>query len=203
MNVDFAKGGGLVPAIVQDDSTGAVLMLGYMNEEAYRRTLEDKRVTFFSRSKRRLWTKGETSGNHLELKSMSLDCDGDALLVKAHPLGPVCHTGSDTCFGEKNAARAAGFLSELEKIIESRKSAPPESSYTAKLMAEGTAKVAQKVGEEATETVIEALKGDRERLKEESADLLFHLLVLLSERRVSLGEVEGVLRARHVSREKK
>ena len=196
MSIDFKKGDGLVPAIVQDDRTGKVLMLGYMNEEAYLKTQSEKLVTFFSRSKHRLWTKGEQSGNFLDLRSIAVDCDGDTILVRVQPRGPVCHTGSDTCFAERNQAASGSFLAELEQVIASRKSASAATSYTAKLFAEGTAKIAQKVGEEATETVIEALKGDNSRLKEEAADLLFHLLVLLCDRGLNLGEVEEVLRSR-------
>lgn len=196
INPDFDKmPDGLVPAVVQDAATGTVLMLGYMNAEALRRTRESGLVTFFSRSRGQLWTKGETSGHLLHLRDIRLDCDRDALLLKAQPAGPVCHTGADTCWGEKNAAPA--FLKELETIILDRKGAASEQSYTARLFDEGIPKIAQKVGEEAVETVIEALGNNRERLLNESADLLYHLLVLLAARDVRLEEVEGVLRARH------
>ncbi len=194
---DFAKmPDGLVPAVVQDDRTGAVLMLGYMNQEALEKTLETGLVTFFSRSKQRLWTKGETSGNTLRLRDIRLDCDQDAILLKAEPAGPVCHTGDDTCWGERN--QAVYFLPVLENIIWERKNAAPENSYTAKLFASGIPKIAQKVGEEAVETVIESLGENRERLLNESADLLYHLLVLLAAKEVRLEEVEDVLKNRHL-----
>lgn len=186
---------GLIPAVVQDVNTGVVLMLGYMNAEALRQTQESGLVTFFSRSRGQLWTKGETSGHVLQLHDIRLDCDRDTLLVKAQPAGPVCHTGDDTCWGEKN--RAPFFLKELEGIILSRRGAAPGSSYTARLFGEGIPKIAQKVGEEAVETVIEALGNDRERLLNESADLLYHLLVLLAAKDVRLAEVEAVLHDRH------
>lgn len=186
---------GLVPAVVQDAGTGAVLMLGYMNAEALRRTLESGLVTFFSRSRGQLWTKGETSGHVLHLRDIRLDCDRDALLVKARPAGPVCHTGDDTCWAETN--RAPFFLKHLEDIILSRKAASADASYTARLFGSGIPKIAQKVGEEAVEAVIEALGDDRERLLNESADLLYHLLVLLAAKDVRLEEVEAVLQARH------
>lgn len=186
---------GLVPAVVQDARTGVVLMLGYMNREALEKTLETRFVTFFSRSKQRLWTKGETSGNALRLRDIRLDCDEDAILLKAEPAGPVCHTGDDTCWGERN--QAVYFLPVLENIIQERKNAAPENSYTAKLFAAGIPKIAQKVGEEAVETVIESLGENREQLLNESADLLYHLLVLLAAKEVKLEEVESVLKARH------
>ncbi len=193
---DFAKmPDGLVPAVVQDARTGVVLMLGYMNREALEKTLETGLVTFFSRSKQCLWTKGETSGNTLRLRDIRLDCDQDAILLKAEPAGPVCHTGDDTCWGERN--QAVYFLPVLENIIQERKNAAPENSYTAKLFASGIPKIAQKVGEEAVETVIESLGENRERLLNESADLLYHLLVLLAAKEVKLEEVESVLKARH------
>lgn len=186
---------GLIPTIVQDASTGTVLMLGYMNAAALEATRQTGLTTFFSRSKQRLWVKGETSGHSLRVQQIRLDCDQDAILVKATPTGPVCHTGDDTCWKEPN--RPSGFLQELEQIILQRKSAAPESSYTAKLFAAGIPKIAQKVGEEAVETVIEALGQDRDLFLNETADLLFHLLVLLAAKDVSLAEVEGVLRKRH------
>ncbi len=196
MKPDFSKSpDNLIPAIIQDANTGAVLMLGYMNAEALEQTQKTGRVTFFSRSKQRLWTKGETSGHFMSVKDIKLDCDNDSLLIKAEPVGPVCHTGADTCWNEKN--ETSSFLHALEKVIQSRKGASPESSYTASLYASGMPKMAQKVGEEAVETVIEALGGTDERLLSESADLLYHLLVLLSARGLSLGEVEKVLRGRH------
>lgn len=193
---DFAKSAdGLLPAIVQDNRTGQVLMLGYMNAEALTHTQTTGRVTFFSRSKQRLWTKGETSGHYLQLQSIALDCDQDALLVKAIPDGPTCHTGSDTCWNERNVPQP--FLYQLEHLIHERHKSAPPTSYTAKLFAAGTHKIAQKVGEEAVETVIEALRNDRERLLEESADLLYHLLVLLTDRGLTLTDVEAVLQKRH------
>lgn len=186
---------GLVPAIVQDSVTGAVLMLAYMNAEALELTLRSGWVTFFSRSRKQLWKKGESSGNVLRLCEIRLDCDRDTLLVKAEPNGPVCHTGADTCWNEPN--KLAGFLNELETIIWARRTADPSTSYTARLLQSGIAKVAQKVGEEAVETVIEALGSDRERLLNESADLLFHLLVLLAAKDIHLSDVEQILKQRH------
>jgi len=195
--LDFNKGDGLVPAIVQDSATLKVLMLGYMNEQALKQTQETGKVTFFSRSKQRLWTKGETSGNYLELVSIKADCDADALLVKARPQGPTCHLGNDTCFEEENNQNSVLFLDWLEQLIQQRKQDAPEGSYTAKLFASGINKIAQKVGEEAVEVVIEAKEPDTKLLKEETADLLFHLLVLLVEKGVGLEEVVAVLRKRH------
>lgn len=185
----------LIPAIVQDAVTLKILMLGYMNEEAFRQTQETGWVTFFSRSKNRLWVKGETSGNHLKFVEAKIDCDNDTILIYAIPTGPVCHTGSDTCFDEINSS--GNFLNELVSIIKDRKKNPSENSYTTKLFNSGIAKIAQKVGEEATETVIEAMKPNKELLKEESADLLYHLLVLLEASDTSLKEVEEVLNKRH------
>ena len=196
MKVDFTKfADGLVPAIIQDNQTLKVLMLGFMNQEALNHTESTGKVTFYSRSKNRLWTKGEESGHFLDLKSMAVDCDNDTLLIKAHPNGPTCHTGADTCWNEKN--QAAYFLPQLEAIIHQRLTEAPENSYTARLVASGLPKVAQKVGEEAVETVIEALGNNRELLLEESADLLFHLIVLLAAKEVTLSEVEEVLRRRN------
>ena len=193
---DFAKmHDGLIPAVVQDAETGVVLMLGFMNAEALAQTQSTGLVTFFSRSRQRLWTKGESSGNVLQISEMKIDCDQDTLLIKARPAGPVCHTGDDTCWGEIN--RSPEFLKELETTIRDRRSATPESSYTARLFREGIPKIAQKVGEEAVETVIEALGDNRDRLLNESADLLYHLLVLLAAKEVRLEEVEAVLRSRH------
>lgn len=186
---------GLVPAVVQDTRTGVVLMLGYMNAAALAKTRETGLVTFFSRSKQRLWTKGESSGNVLHLRDVLLDCDQDAILIKAEPAGPVCHTGADTCWGEQN--QSAYFLPTLENVIRERRAAAPEGSYTARLFAEGIPKIAQKVGEEAVETVIESLGNNRERLLDETADLLYHLLVLLAAKEVKLEEVEAKLRERH------
>jgi phosphoribosyl-ATP pyrophosphohydrolase/phosphoribosyl-AMP cyclohydrolase len=191
---DFGKQN-LIPAIIQDAKTRKVLMLGYMNEEAYQKTLETNLITFFSRSKNRLWIKGETSGNHLNLIDYKVDCDNDTILMYAEPVGPTCHTGADTCWDETNTR--AAFLEELQYIIRDRKLNPSEQSYTTKLFNSGIAKIAQKVGEEAVETVIEAMKPDRELLKQESADLLFHLLVLLEASDVSLDDVVDVLKKRH------
>lgn len=195
MNIDFAKyADGLVPAIVQDPSTGAVLMLGFMNAEAVSQTEATGRVTFFSRSKQRLWTKGETSGNFLEVVSIIPDCDNDTLLIKARPTGPVCHTGTETCFGDSQTSLA--FLTELESIIASRAAEPTEGSYVSKLFAKGLNKIAQKVGEEAVETVIAAKDDDLDAFKNEAADLLFHYLVLLQAKGVGLTEITTVLKGR-------
>ncbi|HZE83800.1 MAG TPA: bifunctional phosphoribosyl-AMP cyclohydrolase/phosphoribosyl-ATP diphosphatase HisIE [Puia sp.] len=196
MNVDFKKyPDGLVPAIIQDNETQKVLMLGYMNEEALEKTMQEKKVTFFSRSKGRLWTKGEESGNFLLLKSIAVDCDQDCLLVKADPLGPVCHTGADTCWNEKNHHEE--FLFFLEEVIQSRRQASPESSYVASLFSKGINKIAQKVGEEAVELVIEAKDHNEKLFLNESADLIFHYLVLLNAKGYNLQDVIGVLRERH------
>ena len=196
MKLDFKKNNGLIPAIVQDANTKTVLMLGYMNEEALQKTKETGLVTFFSRSRQTLWTKGETSGNYLKLVDILVDCDQDTLLVKAIPSGPVCHLGTDTCFAEENRS-SFYFLQELESIIEERKAHPTEKSYTAHLFKKGLKKIAQKVGEEATEVVIDGVAGSDERLLEESADLLYHLLVLLRARDLSLDDVAKVLKERH------
>ena len=196
MNIDFNKGNGLVPVIVQHYQTNTVLMLGYMNDEALEKTKELGKATFFSRSKNRLWTKGETSGNFLIVKNILIDCDQDTILIKADPKGPTCHTGSDTCFNE--VVKSNGdFLYQLEEIISDRKNNPTEKSYTASLFQKGINKIAQKVGEEATEVVIDAIDNNSERLKEETADLLYHLLVLLAEKDISLNEISDVLRERH------
>jgi len=173
-----------------------VLMLGYMNQEAYEKTLAEKRVTFFSRSKNRLWTKGETSENYLDVVRMQIDCDQDTILIQVNPQGPTCHTGADTCFGNANVDNAA-WLDYLKHVIRSRKNESAESSYTASLFQKGTHKVAQKVGEEAVELVIEALMNNDELFKGEAADLLFHLLVLLEDRGIGLEEVVGLLQKRH------
>lgn len=194
VNPDFSKG--LIPAIIQDATTLKVLMLGYMNEEALEKTKQDQQVTFFSRSKNRLWTKGETSGNFLKVVSMELDCDADTLLIKVDPVGPACHTGADTCFNEENKDNAA-WLDYLKQVIRSRKGASSESSYTASLFQKGTHKVAQKVGEEAVELVIEALMDNDELFKGEAADLIFHLLVLLEDRGIGLEKVIDLLKQRH------
>ena len=196
MELDFQKGQGLIPAIVQDNTTQQVLMLGYMNQEALQKTKDLGQVTFFSRSKNRLWTKGETSGNYLELVSINADCDGDTLLIKARPLGPTCHQGTTSCFPEDQPA-SWSFLQTLGEVIQSRKKAPADTSYTSSLFQSGLNKIAQKVGEEAVEVVIEASNNDNDKLHQESADLLFHLMVLLEERDTSLEEVLEVLKARH------
>ncbi|WP_028982221.1 bifunctional phosphoribosyl-AMP cyclohydrolase/phosphoribosyl-ATP diphosphatase HisIE [Sporocytophaga myxococcoides] len=195
-NVDFGKNNGLVPAIIQDEVTQKVLMLGYMNQEALDKTLKEKKVTFFSRTKNRLWTKGETSGHFLYLKSIALDCDQDALLIKVTPDGPTCHTGADTCWKEENHGKIY-FLQQLSEVIKSRKNNPDGKSYTSSLFAKGTNKVAQKVGEEAVELVIEAMDNNDELFKNEAADLMFHLLVLLEQKNIGLDEVLDVLIKRH------
>jgi phosphoribosyl-AMP cyclohydrolase / phosphoribosyl-ATP pyrophosphohydrolase len=195
MQIDFSKySDGLVPAIVQDHPTGNVLMLGFMNEEALKKTQEINRVTFYSRSKKRLWTKGEESGNFLELKSIASDCDNDTLLIKAHPVGPVCHTGADTCFNEINEP---DFLETLQGVIKKRQQEMTDGSYTASLFKKGINAIAQKVGEEAVEIVIEAKDNNNERFLNEAADLLFHYLILLQAKGVSLNEVKELLRQRH------
>jgi len=196
MNINFKKGNGLVPAIVQDANTRRVLMLGYMNEEALRQTISSGLVTFYSRSREKLWTKGETSGNYLQLVEVLPDCDGDALLIKAVPTGPVCHTGNDTCFAETNR-EFPSFLHQLEAIIEQRLREKPAGSYTVELAAGGAPKIGRKVMEEATEVLLAALQEGRQRLIEESADLLYHLLVLLNTQSISLRQVEEELRRRH------
>lgn len=197
MTPDFNKDtNGLLPAIVQDAQTGKVLMLGYMNEESLAKTKELNKVTFFSRSKNRLWTKGEESGNFLEVVDIKLDCDNDAFLIKAKPVGPVCHTGNDTCWFEKNKDEFS-FLHYLENIIQDRKQHPRDNSYTNLLFNKGLNKIAQKVGEEAVEVVIEAKDNNDELFKGEAADLLFHLLVLFAEKNISLNEVLAVLKERH------
>jgi phosphoribosyl-AMP cyclohydrolase / phosphoribosyl-ATP pyrophosphohydrolase len=196
MTVDFKKyADGLVPAIVQDNETNKVLMLGFMNEEALSKTEREGKITFFSRSRGRLWTKGEESGNFLLLKSVAVDCDMDSLLIKAEPLGPVCHTGADTCWNEKN--HREDFLFYLEEVIQSRRQAPSESSYISGLFAKGINKIAQKVGEEAVELVIEAKDHDEKRFLDEAADLLFHYLILLNAKGYNLQDVIGVLQGRH------
>ena len=196
--IDFAKSAdGLVPAVVQDAVSGRVLMLGYMNQDALVKTQAEGKVIFFSRSKQRLWTKGETSDNFLHVKQILVDCDGDTILIKANPAGPTCHTGADTCFGETNTGKAS-FLNYLQKqVIRERKLNPSEESYTSKLFARGVNKMAQKVGEEAVEVVIEAKDTNDDLFKGEVADLLFHLLVLLEHKNVDLDDVIDVLTTRH------
>ncbi len=196
MNLDFEKSGGLIPAIIQDAKTAKVLMLGYMNSEALEKTKTENRVTFFSRSKNRLWTKGETSGNFLEVVSITEDCDNDTLLIKANPLGPVCHKGSDTCFNEINPSNAL-FLEYLENVIHDRKNNPSAKSYTSELFAKGINKIAQKVGEEAVELVIEAKDNNKDLFIGEAADLLYHYLILLSAKGLTLGDVVKKLEERH------
>lgn len=200
LNIDFEKVGGLVPAIVQDAESNVVLMLGYMNQEALDVTLETKKVTFFSRTKQRLWTKGETSGNFLLVQNISIDCDNDTLLVKVNPVGPVCHTGADTCFDETNTSKTL-FIDQLRKIIKDRKNNPTDQSYTASLFAKGINKVAQKVGEEAVEIVIEAKDNNKNLFLGEAADLLFHYLVLLEAKEIELDEVMQVLIDRHAKKQ--
>ncbi|GEP89960.1 phosphoribosyl-ATP pyrophosphatase /phosphoribosyl-AMP cyclohydrolase [Chitinophaga terrae (ex Kim and Jung 2007)] len=196
MQIDFQKSAdGLVPAIIQDDKTGKVLMLGFMNQEALEKTMLESKVTFFSRTKNRLWTKGETSGNFLIVKDLKVDCDQDTILIKASPVGPVCHTGADTCWDEQNVSN--DFLYTLEGIIADRKNNPSEKSYTASLFAKGINKIAQKVGEEAVEVVIEAKDNNDELFLNESADLLFHYLILLQAKGFQLSDVINVLQKRH------
>jgi len=195
--IDFSKSDGLAPVIIQDVQTQKVLMLGYMNKESIEKTLEEKRVCFYSRSKKRLWTKGESSGNYLNFISMSLDCDQDSLLIKVNPVGPVCHTGADTCWDEKNSRMNIDFLLQLQDVIEERKKNLSEKSYTASLFKKGMNKVAQKVGEEAVELVIEAKDDNKDLFMGEAADLMFHYLVLLSAKGYKLEEVVELLTQRH------
>tara|TARA_B100000508_G_scaffold55003_3_gene42756 strand:- start:140183 stop:140776 length:594 start_codon:yes stop_codon:yes gene_type:complete len=195
MEIDFEKGDGLVPAIVQDVDTMDVLMLGYMNEDAYDKTLKTKQVTFYSRSKQRLWTKGEESGNTLELHGLEVDCDNDTLLIKARPNGPTCHTGTTTCWGD-TASNQFGVIEQLEGIINDRKINPKEDSYVSSLFDQGINKVAQKVGEEAVEVVIEAKDDNEELFLNESADLFFHYLILLHQKGYALNDVLNVLKER-------
>ncbi|MBQ4386237.1 MAG: bifunctional phosphoribosyl-AMP cyclohydrolase/phosphoribosyl-ATP diphosphatase HisIE [Prevotella sp.] len=197
MKIDFEKMGGLVPAIIQDADTRQVLMLGFMNEEAYQKTLDTRHVTFWSRTRQTLWTKGETSGHFLNLVDMKVDCDQDTLLVRVHPIGPTCHTGTDTCWGEDNEANPLLFLTELQSFIDRRKQEMPEGSYTTSLFTKGINKIAQKVGEEALETVIEATNGTREHLVYEASDLLYHLLVMLTEKGLRIEDVAAELQKRH------
>ena len=197
MQVDFTKQGGLVPVVIQDIETNKVLMLGFMNEEAFEKTKAEKIVTFFSRSKNRLWTKGETSDNFLHVQEILLDCDNDTILIKVLPAGPVCHTGADTCFKEKNIGKAT-FLNFLQnEVIRERKENPREESYTSRLFKKGVNKIAQKVGEEAVELVIEAKDNDDDLFKNEAADLVYHFLILLEEKNIDLDEVIDILHERH------
>ena len=200
--LDFAKGGGLLPAVVQHAEDGSVLMVGWMDIDAARETLRRGRVVFWSRSKGRLWEKGETSGNSLMVRSVSADCDRDTLLVQAMPSGPTCHTGTATCFGDDVVTTTPGaFLSELETLITARLREAPEGSYTARLASQGVKRIAQKVGEEGVETALAATGGGRDELVSESADLLYHLLVLLRVKDIPLAEVERELARRHASRQ--
>ena len=197
MEIDFEKMGGLVPAIIQDAVTKNVLMLGFMNREAYDKTIETKKVTFWSRSRNCLWTKGETSGNFLNLVSIQIDCDNDTFLVKVHPDGPTCHKGTDTCWGEENELNPILFLSELQDFIDKRHEEMPEGSYTTSLFKKGVNKMAQKVGEEAVETIIEATNGNDEKLVYESSDLLYHLIVLLTSKGLRIEDIAKELQMRH------
>ena len=198
-SVDFGKGDGLVPAIVQDADSGAVLMLAYMNREALAQTLSRRRAVFYSRSKQRLWEKGETTGHTLDVVDVALDCDGDTLLITARPRGPACHNGTLTCFGDdaRSAATGISFLAKLEGVIAQRANEKPEDSYTARLLGKGINKVAQKVGEEGVETALAGVNESEQKLVEESADLMFHLLVLLRARGVKLLDVVRQLESRH------
>lgn len=196
MNLDFNKSGGLIPAIIQDAQTNVVLMLGFMNEEAYQKTVETKQVTFYSRTKQRLWTKGETSGNFLNVTNIFVDCDNDTLLIKANPVGPVCHTGTETCFGETNKD-GIQFLQYLQEFITRRFVEKPEGSYTTSLFEKGVNRMAQKVGEEAVETVIEATNGTDENFIYEASDLIYHLIVLLTSKGYSLETLARELKKRH------
>ena len=197
MTIDFEKTGGLVPAIIQDATTKNVLMLGYMNKEAYEKTVETKTVTFFSRSRNCLWTKGETSGNRLNVVSMAADCDNDTLLVKVNPEGPTCHKGTDTCWGEANTPGPLAFLTELQDFIEKRHMEMPEGSYTTSLFKDGVNRMAQKVGEEALEMVIEAVNRTPERMIYEGADMLYHLTVLLTHKGMRIEDLVRELQQRH------
>ncbi len=197
MTIDFEKCGGLVPAIIQDADTQKVLMLGYMNQQAYEKTIETQLVTFYSRSRQCLWTKGETSGNYLHLVDMKCDCDNDTLLVSVHPDGPTCHTGTDTCWGETNEPNPLIFLSTLSDFIEKRHEEMPEGSYTTSLFKDGLNRMAQKVGEEALELVIEATNGTNDRLIYEGSDMLYHLIVLLTSKGLRIEDMARELMVRH------
>ena len=195
-NLAWEKGDGLLPAVIQDVNTGQVLMLGYMNVDALAKTLDTKKVTFYSRSKDRLWTKGETSGNWLDFVSAETDCDADTILIQAQPHGPICHTGSRTCFNDHEAS-PTGFLDQLSVLIASRHRTMPEHSYTTSLFRDGTARIAQKVGEEGVELALARMKNDREETKNEAADLLFHMMVLLEDSGLAFSDVVEVLQSRH------
>ncbi len=195
--LDFSKLNGLIPAIIQDNTTNVVLMLGFMNEDALAKTEETGQVTFFSRSKNRLWTKGEESGNFLNVVSIASDCDNDTLLIKVNPVGPVCHTGDDTCWGETNEESDIQFLEYLQDFIDQRKQEMPEGSYTTSLFQKGTRKITQKVGEEAVETIIGAMANDDENFLYEGADLLYHLIVLLTHKGYRIEDLARELKKRH------
>lgn len=197
MDIDFEKSGGLVPAIIQDADTKTVLMLGYMNKEAYEKTVATGLVAFYSRSRKCLWTKGETSNNFLHLVDIKVDCDNDTLLVKVHPDGPTCHKGTDTCWGEENEKSPLLFLAELSDFIEKRHQEMPEGSYTTSLFRDGLNRMAQKVGEEALELVIEATNGTNDRLIYEGSDMLYHLIVLLTHKGLRIEDMAAELRERH------
>lgn len=197
MKIDFDKMGGLVPAIIQDAKTKNVLMLGYMNQEAYDKTVELGKVTFYSRTKKRLWTKGEESGNFLNVVSIKNDCDDDTLLIRVNPVGPVCHKGTDTCWGEKNEMNPLLFLTELQDFIETRHKEMPEGSYTTSLFKDGLNRMAQKVGEEALEAVIEAVNGTNDRLIYEGSDMIYHLIVLLTAKGLRIEDMASELMERH------
>lgn len=197
MEIDFKKQGGLVPAIIQDNITNKVLMLGYMNEDAYEQTLKTGKITFWSRSRQCLWTKGETSGNFLNLVSIKSDCDNDTLLVRVNPVGPACHLGTDTCWGEKNETNPLLFLTELQDFINKRHEEMPEGSYTTSLFKDGLNRMAQKVGEEALEAVIEATNGTNERLIYEASDMFYHLIVLLTSKGLRIEDIAKELQVRH------
>jgi phosphoribosyl-ATP pyrophosphohydrolase/phosphoribosyl-AMP cyclohydrolase len=198
VNLNFEKlSGNLLPAVIQDNSTAKVLMLGFMNREAYEKTVEIGKVTFFSRTKNRLWTKGEESGNFLNVVSIQADCDQDTLLIKVNPVGPVCHTGDDTCWGETNQKDDFLFIKELQDFIDKRKKEMPKGSYTTSLFESGSAKIAQKVGEEAVETVIEAMTNNDERLLYEASDLMYHLIVLLTYKGYRIEDIARELKKRH------
>src|SRR5690554_832352 len=196
-HIDFEKSGGLVPAVVQDNLSGKVLMVGFMNPEALYKTQETGKVTFFSRTRQRLWTKGEESGNYLNVVSVLVDCDNDTLLIKANPVGPVCHTGADTCFSEINRGAGTGFLTYLQDFIDKRKQEMPEGSYTTSLFNKGTSKISQKVGEEAVETIIGAMANDDENFIYEAGDLIYHLIVLLTHKGYRLEDLARELKKRH------
>ena len=197
MNIDFEKTDGLVPAIIQDNTTRNVLMLGYMNREAYEKTMATGKVTFWSRSRNCLWTKGETSGNFLNLVDIKVDCDNDTLLVRVNPTGPACHLGTDTCWGETNDANPLLFLTELQDFINKRHEEMPEGSYTTSLFKDGLNRMAQKVGEEALEAVIEATNGTNDRLIYEASDMFYHLIVLLTRKGLRIEDIAKELKERH------